>query len=61
MNLDQMKLDIEERERLLKVINIQNPLYHVMYNSLVEKKEEYRKLELNEQSHIQFWERYRGC
>lgn len=47
MNLDQMKLDIEEREKLLENISMTNPLYHIIYHTLLERKEKYEIIRRN--------------
>ena len=41
MDLRELKSDIEEREKLLQDLDKSNPLYPIMYSSLLERKEKY--------------------
>lgn len=45
--LEDMKLDIEERKRLLSQLDRANPLYPVMYSVLVERVEKYEIMRKN--------------
>lgn len=47
MNLEQVQADIREREELLTKLDINNPLYHLIYDKLIERREKYDLMKRN--------------